>query len=125
MAKPVILCVDDDPDVLGAIERDVRHRYGNEYRILKARSGREALEAVRQLKERGAPVALFLVDERMPGMTGTELLREVLKLYPDARRVLLTAYADGIPTTHHGLPGVVDARLWIGRVARACWDALD
>jgi thioredoxin reductase (NADPH) len=94
MAKPVILCVDDDPDVLGAIERDVRHRYGNDYRILKARSGREALEATRQLKERGTPVALFLVDERMPEMTGTELLREVLKLYPDARRVLLTAYSD-------------------------------
>jgi len=94
MAKPVIFCVDDDPEVLGAIERDLRHRYGNDYRILKARSGREALDAVRQLKQRGTPVALFLVDERMPGMSGTELLREVIKLYPDSRRVLLTAYSD-------------------------------
>jgi thioredoxin reductase (NADPH) len=107
MAKPVILCVDDDPDVLGAIERDVRHRYGNEYRILKARSGREALEAVRQLKERGTPVALFLVDERMPEMTGTELLREVIKLYPDARRVLLTAYSD----TQAAISGINDLGL--------------
>ncbi len=94
MPKPVIFSVDDDPEVLGAIERDLRHRYGNDYRILKARSGREALEAVRQLKQRGTPVALFLVDERMPGMSGTELLREVIKLYPDSRRVLLTAYSD-------------------------------
>ena len=94
MAKPVIFSVDDDPEVLGAIERDLRHRYGNDYRILKARSGREALDAVRQLKQRGTPVALFLVDERMPGMSGTELLREVIKLYPDSRRVLLTAYSD-------------------------------
>ena len=94
MAKPVIFSVDDDPEVLGAIERDLRHRYGNDYRILKARSGREALEAAQQLKQRGTPVALFLVDERMPGMSGTELLREVIKLYPDSRRVLLTAYSD-------------------------------
>jgi thioredoxin reductase (NADPH) len=107
MAKPVILCVDDDPDVLGAIERDVRHRYGNDYRVLKARSGPEALEAVRQLKQRGTPVALFLVDERMPGMTGTELLREVLKLYPDARRVLLTAYSD----TQAAISGINDLGL--------------
>jgi thioredoxin reductase (NADPH) len=94
MAKPVILAVDDDREVLGAIERDLRQHYRSGYRILKAQSGREALEAVRQLKIRGAAIALFLVDQRMPEMTGTELLLELRKLYPDARKVLLTAYAD-------------------------------
>jgi thioredoxin reductase (NADPH) len=94
MAKPVILAVDDDREVLGAIERDLRQHYRAGYRILKAQSGREALEAVRQLKIRGAAIALFLVDQRMPEMTGTELLLELRKLYPDARKVLLTAYAD-------------------------------
>jgi thioredoxin reductase (NADPH) len=107
MIKPVILCVDDDPEVLGAIDRDLRHRYGSDYRIVKARSGREALEAVRQLKQRGTPVALFLVDERMPEMSGTELLREVLKLYPDSRRVLLTAYSD----TQAAISGINDLGL--------------
>jgi thioredoxin reductase (NADPH) len=94
MAKPVILTVDDDPEVLSAIDRDLRQRYRTDYRILKARSGREALEAVRQLKQREAPIALFLVDQRMPEMSGTELLLELRKLYPDTRKVLLTAYAD-------------------------------
>ncbi len=92
--RPVILTVDDDREVLGAIERDLRTRYRSDYRILKAASGGEALEAARQLKQRGTPVALFLVDERMPGMSGTELLHDVLKLHPDSKRVLLTAYAD-------------------------------
>ena len=94
MAKPVILTVDDEPEVLNAIERDLRHHFAPAYRVMKARSGAEALDATRQLKQRGTPVALFLVDERMPGMSGTEFLVEALKLYPDARRVLLTAYAD-------------------------------
>ena len=94
MVKPAILTVDDDPEVLGAIERDLRQHYRSDYRILKAGSGAEALEAARQLKQRGTPVALFLVDERMPSMSGTEMLREVLKIHPDSRRVLLTAYAD-------------------------------
>lgn len=94
MAKPVILSVDDDVLVLGAIERDLRQHYRNDYRILKAGSGPEALDAARQLKQRGTPIALFLVDERMPGMTGTELLREVRALHPESRKVLLTAYAD-------------------------------
>ena len=94
MLKPVILTVDDDAEVLGAIERDLRQRYRSDYRILKAGSGRDALEATRQLKQRGSPVALFLVDQRMPGMTGTEFLAEARKLYPDARKVMLTAYAD-------------------------------
>ena len=94
MAKPVILCVDDDHQVLGAIERDLRHHFSADYRVLKAGSGREALETARQLKQRGTPVSLFLVDQRMPDMTGTELLAHVKELHPEARKVLLTAYAD-------------------------------
>jgi thioredoxin reductase (NADPH) len=88
------MSVDDDPEVLGAINRDLRQHYRDEYRFLKAGSGQEALDAARQLKQRGTPVALFLVDQRMPSMTGTELLSEVQKLHPDSRKVLLTAYAD-------------------------------
>lgn len=94
MSKPVILTVDDDPEVLGAIERDLRHHYRRDFRIVRAGSPEEALDVARQLKQRGAAIALFLVDQRMPNMSGTELLREVRKLHPDARKVLLTAYAD-------------------------------
>ena len=94
MIRPVILTVDDDAEVLSAIERDLREHYRTKFRIVKANSPEEALDATRQLKARGTPIALFLVDQRMPGMSGTELLREVRKLYPDARKVLLTAYAD-------------------------------
>lgn len=94
VARPVIMSVDDDPQVLGAIERDLRRHYSNDYRVLKAGSGQEALEAATQLKQRGTAVALFLVDQRMPGMTGTELLAEVRQLHPESRKVLLTAYAD-------------------------------
>jgi thioredoxin reductase (NADPH) len=94
MANPVILTVDDDAEVLGAIERDLRYRYGTDYRIVKAGSGSAGLEAAQQLKQRGRAVALFLVDQRMPGMSGTELLLEASKLHPEALKVLLTAYAD-------------------------------
>jgi len=94
MSKPVLLTVDDDPEVLNAVERDLRHHFRTDYRVVKASSGDQALEAVRQLKQRGAHVALFLVDERMPQMSGTQFLIEAIKIYPDARRVLLTAYAD-------------------------------
>jgi thioredoxin reductase (NADPH) len=94
MIKPAILTIDDEPEVLSAVERDLRRRYRGEYRILKAGSGAEALGAVRELKQRGTPMALFLVDQRMPGMTGTEFLVEARKLYPEAKSVLLTAYAD-------------------------------
>jgi len=94
LAKPVILSVDDDPEVLRAVERDLRQHYRSDYRIVSAGSPTDALEAARQLKQRGTPVALFLVDQRMPGMTGTDLLREMRRLHPEARRVLLTAYAD-------------------------------
>src|SRR5688572_6179457 len=94
MTKPVILSVDDDREVLAAVERDLRKRYRARYRIVTATSGQEALETARELKRRGTPIALFLVDQRMPAMTGTQLLGELRKLYPDAKRVLLTAYAD-------------------------------
>ena len=93
-SKPIILTVDDEPQVLNAIERDLRRHYRNEYRIIKVGSGAEAVEVVVQLKQRGDPVALFLSDQRMPHMSGTEFLAEARKLYPDARKVLLTAYAD-------------------------------
>ena len=94
MTKPILLTVDDDPEVLNAIERDLRHHFRTDYRVVKASSGAQGLETLRQLKQRDAQVALFLVDERMPQMTGTEFLIEAIKIYPDARRVLLTAYAD-------------------------------
>ncbi len=73
MTKPIILFVDDDPPVLNAMERDLRQYYGEEYQIVKAGSGTHALKAIRNFKQRDIPVALFLVDERMPEMTGTEL----------------------------------------------------
>jgi thioredoxin reductase (NADPH) len=94
MGKPVIWTVDDDPDVLRAVERDLRLQYGNRYRVMAADSGAEALEAVKQLKLRNDPVALFLVDQRMPGMSGVEFLEAALEFYPEAKRALLTAYAD-------------------------------
>ncbi|HKX28700.1 MAG TPA: FAD-dependent oxidoreductase [Blastocatellia bacterium] len=94
MAKPVLLAVDDDPEVLRAVERDLRRQYGNRFRILRANSGDAALDALRQLKERQDPVALLLADQRMPKMTGVEFLEQANRLYPETRRVLLTAYAD-------------------------------
>src|SRR5215470_3765427 len=94
MPKPVIWTVDDDPDVLRAVERDLRRQYGNRYRILAADSGPSALSGVEQLKLRNEPVALFLVDQRMPRMSGVEFLEKALALFPDAKRALLTAYAD-------------------------------
>jgi thioredoxin reductase (NADPH) len=92
--RPTIVTVDDDVPVLRAIERDLRSRYAKDYRILAAPSGAEALDAVRELTVRGDPVALFVVDQRMAAMTGIEFLTEAIDLQPDARRVLLTAYAD-------------------------------
>lgn len=94
MAKPVILVVDDDAAVLSAIERDLRTHYRADYRVLKAGSAAEGMDAARELAARNAQVALFLVDQRMPGMTGLQLLSEALRLHPQARKVLLTAYAD-------------------------------
>jgi thioredoxin reductase (NADPH) len=94
MAEPVILTVDDDPQVSNAIARDLRRHYRPEYRIMKAGSGREALDTVSRLKQRDDPVALLLADQRMPEMTGVEFLEKAVEIYPEAKRVLLTAYAD-------------------------------
>jgi len=94
MVKPAIITVDDDAEVLRAIERDLRRRYAENYRILRAESGAAALEVVRELQIRNAPVALFVVDQRMPQMSGVEFLEQAIRLYPEAKRVLLTAYAD-------------------------------
>lgn len=94
MGKPVILAVDDDPPVLRAVERDLRSRFGEEYRIVRADSGAVALDVVKQLQDRNEPIALFLVDQRMPRMSGVEFLQEARPLFPEARAALLTAYAD-------------------------------
>jgi thioredoxin reductase (NADPH) len=94
MVKPVILTLDDEPQVLNAVGRDLRAHFRSDYRIISAGNGKEALDALRQLKQRNTPVALFLVDQRMPEMTGVEFLEEAQKIFPDARKVLLTAYAD-------------------------------
>jgi thioredoxin reductase (NADPH) len=94
MARPVLLAVDDDVSVLEAVVQDLRRQYGNTYRVMRAASGQAALDTLTQLKTREEPVALLLSDQRMPGMTGVELLEQARAIYPDARRVLLTAYAD-------------------------------
>lgn len=94
MSRPTIMTIDDDREVLRAIERDLRRRYAERYRVIKADSGQSALEALRELKVRNDAVALLLVDQRMPGMSGVEFIKQAAGLFPDARRVLLTAYAD-------------------------------
>jgi thioredoxin reductase (NADPH) len=94
MSKPILMAVDDDPEVLSAVERDLRERYREDYLVVKARSGAEALAAAGEAQRRGRAVALFLVDQRMPEMTGTQFLAEARKLFPEAKKVLLTAYAD-------------------------------
>lgn len=88
------MTIDDEPHVLNAVERDLREHYRNDYRIMKVGSGTEALDIVRQLKKRNDPISLFLVDQRMPGMSGIEFLEKAIELYPRTRKVLLTAYAD-------------------------------
>jgi thioredoxin reductase (NADPH) len=88
------MAVDDDRQVLSAIERDLRQKYRDDYRVVAASSGEQALEAARELKRRGTPIALFVVDQRMPDITGTEFLQQARTLHPDAKRTLLTAYAD-------------------------------
>ena len=100
MAKPVIWTVDDDPDVLRAVERDLRRQYGNRYRVMAADSGANALESVKQLKLRNDPVALFLVDQRMPAMSGVEFLEAALEFYPESQARLahrLRGYRCGDP----------------------------
>ena len=94
MPKPVIFSIDDDSSVLNSIERDLRAKYGADYRILPINSGKTALEYLKKMEQRNETVALFLVDQRMPEMSGTEFLAEAMKNHPQAKRVLLTAYAD-------------------------------
>jgi thioredoxin reductase (NADPH) len=92
--RPVLLTVDDDPQVVRAVERDLRQKYGKRFSILKAESGQEALKLVKKLKLRNEILALLLADQRMPQMSGISLLEEVMNIFPEAKRVLLTAYAD-------------------------------
>jgi thioredoxin reductase (NADPH) len=94
MSRAGIVAVDDDRVVLNSVERDLRQKYGRDYRIVKADSAAGALDATRQLQQRGESVALFVADQRMPEMTGVQFLEEATKIFPDARKVLLTAYAD-------------------------------
>src|SRR5689334_25288387 len=94
MPKPVIFTVDDDSSVLNSVERDLRAHYGQDYRILPINSGQAALDYLKKLQRRNETVALFLVDHRMPEMNGVEFLEQAIKAYPQAKRVLLTAYAD-------------------------------
>jgi len=94
MANPAILTVDDDPAVSRAVARDLRRQYGERYRIVRASSGAEALDALREIKLRGDQVAMLLADYRMPQMNGIQFLEAAMDLFPRARRVLLTAYAD-------------------------------
>jgi thioredoxin reductase (NADPH) len=93
-ARPAILTVDDDPSVSRAVARDLRRRFGEQYRILRAESGQQALDTLRELKLRGGQVAVLVADYRMPGLTGIEFLEQAMDLFPEAKRVLLTAYAD-------------------------------
>jgi thioredoxin reductase (NADPH) len=92
--RPVLLTVDDDPNVVWAIERDLRRQYGKRFRILRAESGQKALGLVKQLKLRNEIVALLLADQRMPQMSGVEFLEQSIDIFPEAKRVLLTAFAD-------------------------------
>src|SRR3954467_13961806 len=92
--RPAIVAVDDEPAVLAAVARDLRRRFGERYRVLRATSRAEALDTLRQLRTRGDQVALLIADQRMPGMPGTDYLVEARTIVPDAKRVLLTAYAD-------------------------------
>ncbi|GAB1545374.1 FAD-dependent oxidoreductase [Scytonema sp. NUACC21] len=94
LAKPILLTVDDDPEVLRSVERDLRMEYAKDFRVMRADSGTTALEVLQKLKLRNQPVALLLVDQRMPHMTGVEFLEHAMQFFPEAKRALLTAYAD-------------------------------
>ncbi|MDJ0676517.1 MAG: FAD-dependent oxidoreductase [Calothrix sp. MO_167.B42] len=94
MDKPIILSIDDDPVVLKAIARDLRKQYGDRFRIVRAESGAKAMEVLQELKLRGDTVVLFLADQRMPEMSGVEFLQQASEIFPQAKRALLTAYAD-------------------------------
>jgi thioredoxin reductase (NADPH) len=107
MPKPVLLTVDDDPEVLRAIERDLRGRYADRYRVMRANSGSAALSTLRELKARNNPVALLLADQRMPQMDGVGFLSQAMELHPLAKRALLTAYAD----TNAAIDAINEARV--------------
>lgn len=107
MAKPILLSVDDDSDVLRAIERDLRSQYGADYRVIGSDSPEKALEILKQLKVRNDSVALLLADQRMPNMNGVEFLQEGMQIFPDAKRALLTAYAD----TNAAISAINDANI--------------
>ncbi|PSB08311.1 fused response regulator/thioredoxin-disulfide reductase [Pleurocapsa sp. CCALA 161] len=107
MAKPTILTIDDDLDVLQAISRDLRKQYGDRFRIVRADSGASAIETLEQLKLRNETVALFLTDQRMPRMNGVEFIEQAAPMFPQAKRVLLTAYAD----TNAAIQAINSARL--------------
>jgi thioredoxin reductase (NADPH) len=94
MKKPIIFLLDDDPAVLKSVQRDVRSEYRQDFRIIATQSAREALDALKEFKKKGETVALFLSDQRMPEMLGVEFLEQAKQLYPDAKRILLTAYSD-------------------------------
>jgi thioredoxin reductase (NADPH) len=107
MARPVILTIDDDAEVLQAIARDLRQQYGDRCRIVRADSGATALETLQQLKLRNETLAIFLADRRMPQMSGVDFLERAIEYFPDAKRVLLTAYAD----TDAAIQAINSARL--------------
>jgi thioredoxin reductase (NADPH) len=107
MKKPIIVAVDDDPEVLQAIGQDIRREYGERFRVIRVDSGTRALEVVRQVKLANEVIALFLADQRMPGVTGVEFLDEARRLFPEAKRTLLTAYAD----TDAAIKAINDVRL--------------
>src|ERR1039458_4538985 len=94
MARPILLAVEDDVSGLEAVVQALRRQYGATYRVMRAASGPAALDTLAQLKSRDEPVALLISDQRMPGMSGVEMLERARTIYPDARRILLTAYAD-------------------------------
>ena len=96
MNKPIIFSIDDDPQVLRAISRDLKSHYNSDYKIISTSSANEALEALTEMKNSGDAIALFLVDQRMPEMEGVDFLQKAIKIYPDAKRVLLTAYSDTV-----------------------------
>ncbi|HKV24850.1 MAG TPA: FAD-dependent oxidoreductase [Candidatus Acidoferrum sp.] len=107
MPKPVLLTVDDDPEVLRAIERDLRSHYADRFRVMRSSSGGAALNTLRELKARNNPVALLLADQRMPQMNGVGFLSEAMELFPQAKRALLTAYAD----TNAAIDAINEARI--------------
>src|SRR5258708_16700285 len=100
MAKPVLLTIDDDPEVLRAVERDLRKRYADRYRVMRADSGATALQTLQALKKRNEAVGLLLADQRMPEMSGVEFLNKAISIYPDALRVRRTADSDRDAALH-------------------------